>query len=252
VESGVALNLPEVEKSLAERSGAYLDATLARLRERIDVPITAEVPFGETVPKLCELAASGRFDLLVMATHGRSPLGRFWLGSVADEMIHRAQLPLLLVRPGSEPPNLDEEPDLSRVVVPLDGTKLAEQVLEPALELAALMPGAEIVLLRAIPARVPDELADAEDSSTWTEAERYLASIAERVKARGLRVEGHVVFYDRPAEAILHTAEGEQAGLIAMETHGRAGLDGLLHGSIADKVVRGAHGPVLVHRAVQV
>src|SRR6516162_9744475 len=65
VESGVALNLPEVEKSLAERSGAYLDATLARLRERIDVPITAEVPFGETVPKLCELAASGRFDLLV-------------------------------------------------------------------------------------------------------------------------------------------------------------------------------------------
>lgn len=251
LESGVSLNLGELEKSLADRAQAYLDGTLARLRERIDVPITGEVPFGDVVPKLSELAGSGRYDLVVMATHGRSPLGRFWLGSVADEMMHRVNLPLLLVRPHNEQPDLNVEPNLSRVVVPLDGSKLAEQILEPAVSLAALMPGAEIVLLRSIPATSSKELADVSDTSTWLDAELYLDSVAEKVKARGLRVECHVVFYDRPVDAILHTAEGEQAGLIALETHGRAGLDRLLHGSVADKVVCGAHMPVLVHRPLE-
>jgi nucleotide-binding universal stress UspA family protein len=251
LESGVSLNVGELEKSLSDRSQAYLDGTLARLRARIDVPITGEVPFGDVVPKLSELADSGRYDLVVMATHGRSPFGRFWLGSVADEMMHRTSLPLLLVRPGTHLPNLDEEPDLSRVVVPLDGSNLAEQILEPAMSLAALMPGAEIVLLRSIPASVSDELADVSDTSTWLDAELYLDSIADRVKARGLRVECLVVFYDQPVDAIVHTAEGEQAGLIALETHGRAGLDRLLHGSVTDKVIRGARMPVLVHRPVK-
>jgi nucleotide-binding universal stress UspA family protein len=250
LESGVSLNLSALEETMAERSRAYLDTTLARLRERIDVPVTGEVLSGDVAPSLCALAGSGYYDIVVMATHGRSPLGRFWLGSVADEMMHRANLPLLLVRPESEQVNLQEEPDLSRVVVPLDGTKLAERILEPAMTLAAMMPDAEVLLLRSIPASGPDELADAADSSTWLETDRYLESVAERVKARGLRVQTHVVFYDQPEEAILHIAEGEQAGLIALETHGRAGLDRLIHGSVTDKVVHGSHTPVLVHRPV--
>ena len=60
-----------------------------------------------------------------------------------------------------------------------------------------------------------------------------------------------VVVEDRPAEAILRQADEEQAGLITLETHGRRGLSRLLLGSVADKVVRGAHVPVLVHRRVR-
>ena len=77
-----------------------------------------------------------------MATHGRGALGRFWLGSVADEMLRHVNVPLLLVRPDEEAVDLAHEPALGRVVVALDGTPLAEQILEPAVALAALMPDA--------------------------------------------------------------------------------------------------------------
>jgi nucleotide-binding universal stress UspA family protein len=259
---------PDLEADLNARYQSYLDRTMIRLRERIDVPIFGKVVSGEVAPTLCHLAEGGRYDLVVMAAHGRSPLGRFCLGSVADDLIRHANLPLLLVRPGDEEPNLDEEPDLGKVILPLDGTLLAEQILEPAVALAGLMPGTEIVLVRAIPAGVltdePDMVQVREEAhnilsqvrtleeAIRREAEEYLAAVARRLEARGLRVQAHVVVEDRPAEAILHEAAEQHASLITLETHGRGGLSRLLHGSVADQVLRGAHVPVLVHRPVKV
>ena len=72
---GVCLGQPELEEELAANFRARLDRTLARLRERIDAPITGKVIFGNPASTLCDLAASGKYDLVVMATHGRSPLG---------------------------------------------------------------------------------------------------------------------------------------------------------------------------------
>jgi nucleotide-binding universal stress UspA family protein len=264
---GVFVGSADLEAEAAAQRQGYLEGIMARLRERIDVPLTGEVMHGEVSSTLCDLAGTGEYDLVVMATHGRSPFGRFWLGSVADEMMRHATLPLLLVRPGEAPLKLDEEPDLSRIIVPLDGTKLAEQILEPAVALAGLVPGAEIVLVRAVRPVLPIDVAP-EGMETGTEAEHllhemeslqkegegeagmYLAEIARRLEARGLRVRTHVVIEDRPDEAILHEAEDEHAGLIALETHGRGGISRLLHGSVADKVVRSAHVPILVHRPV--
>lgn len=264
---GVFIGSADLEaEAVAQRQG-YLEAIMARLRERIDVPITGEVAHGEVSSTLCDLAGTGEYDLVVMATHGRSPFGRFWMGSVADEMIRHATLPLLLVRPGDEAPKLEEEPDLSRVIVPLDGTKLAEQILEPAAALAGLVPGAEIVLVRAVRPVLPIDVAP-EGLESGTEAEhllhemetmqkevegdagKYLSEIARRLEVRGLRVRTHVVIEDRPDEAIVHEAEDEHAGVIALETHGRSGFSRLLHGSVVDKVVRSAHVPILVHRPV--
>src|SRR5207247_1387570 len=92
----------------------------------------------------------GGIDLAVMATHGRGALGRFWLGSVADEMLRHVNVPLLLVRPAEGAADLSHEPPLGRAIVALDGTPLAEQVLEPATSLAALMPDACVTLMQAI------------------------------------------------------------------------------------------------------
>jgi nucleotide-binding universal stress UspA family protein len=265
---GMYVGTPDLEDELNARYQSYLDRTMERLRERISVPISGEVVSGEVAPTLCHLAGGGHYDLVVMATHGRSPFGRFWLGSIADDMIRHANLPLLLVRPGDEEPNLDAEPDLGKVVLPLDGTPLAEQILEPAVALAALMPETEIDLVRAIPKEVieeePEEVvvrAEARnillrvrsaEEAVRREAEEYLAGIAHGLEARGLKVRTHVVVEESPVDAILNEAEDEHAGLIALETHGRGGLSRLLHGSVADKVLRGAHVPVLVHRPVNV
>ena len=74
------------------------------------MPITNAVITGEVVSTMCELAGSGKYDLVVMATHGRSPMGRFWLGSVADEMVRHVNLPLLLVRPTRKNPRWNTSP----------------------------------------------------------------------------------------------------------------------------------------------
>src|SRR5262249_34374105 len=83
------------------------------------------------------------------------------------------------------------------------------------------------------------------------EAEQYLERIAGTLRSRGLSVQVHVVADDHPALAILREAEAQGASLIALETHGRRGLSRLVLGSVADKVIRGAVAPVLVHRPMK-
>ena len=262
---GLYFGTADLEAQLDTRQRAYLEGVARRLRDRTDVPITFTVPHGDVVTALCQLLTEDEGDLIVMAAHGRGALGRFWLGSVADEMIRHTTVPVLLVRPGAEPPDLGHEPDLGKVVLPLDGSPLAEQVLEPAIALAGLMPGATLTLVRAIrplvpiayPVDAPDaereahhlaEQVEAMQASLRADAQRYLEGVAGRLRARGLVVQVEVAVEEQPALAILHEAEKVKAGLIALETHGRRGLSRLILGSVADKVIRGAHIPILVQR----
>jgi nucleotide-binding universal stress UspA family protein len=83
------------------------------------------------------------------------------------------------------------------------------------------------------------------------DAEEYLAGVAGRLRARGLQVQTRVAVEEQPAVAILREAAEARAGLIALATHGRRGLSRLFLGSVADKVVRGATVPVLVHRCLE-
>src|SRR5262245_51041562 len=143
---GIYISTAELEDDLAARYGDYLRSVAEKARAWADVPVETAVLRGDVASALCEQASAGRADLVVMATHGRGPLGRFWLGSVADQMLRVAPVPLLLVRPEAEAPP-DAEPTFGRVVVPLDGTPESEEVLESAVALAALSPEAEIVLM---------------------------------------------------------------------------------------------------------
>jgi nucleotide-binding universal stress UspA family protein len=266
---GLYFSTSDLETQLDARQQTYLEGVARRLRDRADVAVTLAVPHGDVATALCKLVDQGEGDLVVMATHGRSPLGRFWLGSVADEMLRHSTAPLLLVRPSEKAADLDHEPDLGKVVLPLDGSPEAEQVLEPAVTLASLLPGAVLTLLRAVhavfpivyPPDVPDakreaqhlaEQVEAMQKRLQVEAQRYLDDVASRLRGRGLQVQVEVVVEDQPALAILHEAEKLKAGLIALQTHGRRGLARLILGSVADKVIRGAHVPVLVRRPVKV
>lgn len=265
---GLYFSTGELEAQLDSRQRAYLEGVAGRLRERAEVPVSVSVPHGEVAGSLCQLLAQGEEDLVVMATHGRGALGRFWLGSVADEMVRHTPVPLLLVRPGNEAPDLGHEPDLGKVVLPLDGSPLAEQILEPVIALAGLMPGANVTLMRAVHPILPTvylpdippgereaqhlaEQLQATQARLLTEARAYLDGIAERLRGRGINTQVEVVVEDQAAVAILHEAEKRSAGLIALETHGRRGLARLVLGSVADKVIRGSHVPVLVHRPVK-
>jgi nucleotide-binding universal stress UspA family protein len=223
----------------------YLDATAKWLASAAPVPVSAALLCGSAVlprtvaDSILERARACRTDLIVVATHGRGPLSRFALGSVADELLRRAPVPVLLVRPGPGAPWIFPEPVLNNILVPLDGSPLAEQVLEPALELARLME-ARCSLLRVVePRGGPSEQAG---------AEAYLASVAARIHGPALPVRTRAVVARHAAEAILEEAAAQTSDLIALATHGRGGLNRLLRGSVADKLVRAAASPVLVCR----
>ncbi len=264
---GLYFSTADLEAHLEGRQRTYLDAVASRLRERVDVPIGTAVLHGDVAATLAGSLAADKVDLVVLATHGRGALGRFWLGSVADELIRHATSPLLLIRPAEEPVSLEQEPDLGKVVLPLDGSPLAEQIIEPAVALASLMPGATITLVRAVhsvvPASATPDVPEGEREARHLlqqvqslqgklieEAGRYLQGVAERLGARGLSVQTEVVVDDQPVPAILREVEKTRAGLIALQTHGRRGLSRLILGSVADKLIRAAHIPVLVQRPV--
>jgi nucleotide-binding universal stress UspA family protein len=240
---------------LRRRQQAYLNDLIRRLRKVSSVPVTPGFLQGrEVADSLCEAASAGT-DLVVMATHGRGPLGRLWSGSVADVLMRRLSVPLLLVRGYDAPADLTGDPLVRHVLVPLDGSEVAEQVLEPALALGTLT-GGDHTLLRVIPSVADYSLgypgagshrpvADRQQAEAWS----YLRRVADRLGGRTLRVHPRIVHDEQPvAKAILHFAQTHDADLIALATRGRGGLARLFQGSVADRVVRGASVPVLVFR----
>ena len=145
---------------------------------------------------------------------------------------------------------------METILVPLDGSALAEQVLEPALALGR--PGElRVTLVRVSPAppsAMPVEqtfLMPAEETvmrDAREEAESYLAGVAERLRAAGHTVETVVVADHDPTRTILRLSRERGAQVVAISTNGRGGLARLRLGSVADKLVRGGSCPTLVLR----
>jgi nucleotide-binding universal stress UspA family protein len=253
-----------VDRAARDEEQAYLKEVTKRLADATAVAVRSallEIPVADS---LCEYAKSAGADLMVMTTHGRGPMARAWLGSVADELVRKAPIPILLTRPQEQGPSLDQAPVFRRVVIPLDGSSFAEQALNPALALGSLTE-AEYVLVRVIepmirgghmetlltsPPSEPGivrrlELLHEEEKAT---AGAYLEKIAQQLKSQGHRAETRVIVNEQAAIALLDVAKEVRADAIALCTHGRRGLSRLFLGSVADKILRGASVPMLVQR----
>jgi nucleotide-binding universal stress UspA family protein len=244
----------EVATRKAER--AYLRGIQARLREggtRLSSPVTLKGPVG---PALAQYVRELGIDLVVMATHGRGGLRRAWLGSVADYLVRNLEVPVLLVRPGESGATPARPPGVGQILVPLDGSPLAEEALAPAAELARLW-DTELMLLQVVrpvllsgdPALPLPSIYDEELTAAWrAQAQEYLEDVAARMHGQGIRAAGEAVVGWNAVDSILDAARPERVALVALATHGRGGLRRLALGSVADKVVRGADVPVLVYR----
>lgn len=239
----------------AER--AYLRGAHERVAVAVGAATDSILLDGPVSDALHELAVRAAADLVVMATHGHGPLSRFWLGSIADQLVRRLPMPLLLQRPEEGAVDLTREPALHQILVPLDGSERAEKALAPATALGALW-GAQYVLTRVL-SPVPIVGWDLAGYSTGAldlpemerrqaEAHAYLDKVAARLRARSLRVRTSVLVHKHAAVGLLEDAQTQGADLIALATRGRGGFKRLLLGSVADKVVRGASTPVLVFR----
>ena len=138
---------------------------------------------------------------------------------------------------------------LSRILVPLDGSTLAEAALARAVDLAAPS-GATLILMRAAEARTfPGADSTQAQIEAVREAEEYLAKVAERLRQQGHSKVETGVWYGAPAATIVEAARLRRVDLLVMSTHGRSGLGRLILGSVAESVMRGTSVPILLLRA---
>jgi nucleotide-binding universal stress UspA family protein len=138
-----------------------------------------------------------------------------------------------------------------KILVPLDGSDLAEAAIPAAVESAASR-SSTLLLVRAAEARKTLPGADPIDAqiAAVREAEAYLDPVKARLEQQGLRVETHV-WYGPAASAIMAAANLHKPDLIVMSTHGRSGLGRLIFGSVAESVLRGTTVPILLIRPAE-
>jgi nucleotide-binding universal stress UspA family protein len=133
------------------------------------------------------------------------------------------------------------------VLVPLDGSPMAEEALGTAI--GGLRAGATLLLVRAVEAHgSPFEEPSERQVAAIQEAETYLAGVADRMDRMGVKDVATSVWYGAPVESIADAARYRNAELIVMTTHGRSGLRRLLLGSVAEGVLRATTTPVLLLR----
>jgi nucleotide-binding universal stress UspA family protein len=227
---------------------AYLEAVAAPLRER-GHDVDTLVAFGNPAEQILALAAAA--DLVVIGSHGHGGVKRFILGCIADEVARHAPVPVMIVRGGSRSGSAPAV-QLTRIVVPLDGSELAEQAVPVAAAVAADL-GVPVHLLRvldidALRATVQAGIHTAAAYMRSREeiqhyAEEYLAEQAQQLRNRDLTATGEVLT-GSPAVTLLDVIQ--PVDLVVMTTHGRGGVRRWLLGSVADKLVRAAAAPVLL------
>jgi nucleotide-binding universal stress UspA family protein len=232
-----------------EAAEAHLEAKCAAL-EAQGVQVSRTVGEGDPAAGILERVESAKPDLVVMASHGRFGPWRWVRGSVAERVLRRCSVPLLIAQPGEAG---TPAPEFKRILVPLDGSPRASAVVPLAIDVAKGF-GAEIVLFRASNAHhltLTQFLKPDEDPgpipTNPKQLEKDLMAASALVTAAGVPVRRETAFGD-PAFQILRQAEEGDVDLIAFTTHGRTGLDRWLFGSVAENVLRSWGGPVLVLR----
>lgn len=234
----------------------HLTAMAAQLTRGKSLRVDATFLDGPIIPELERYLEGGGHDLVVMTTHGRGGLSRASLGSVADGLIRRAPVPLLLLRDDTEWLRDAVEPLFRRILIPLDGSEMAEEVLHQVVSLGT-DGTTEYVLLSVIAPHhqvesgesIPETMVGhSVDEQQRDEAHHYLNGVARGLRSSGAIVKERVEVHLHTAQGILDAAAEHRVDVIALSTHGRGGLFRFLHGSVADKVVREADLPVFAYR----
>jgi nucleotide-binding universal stress UspA family protein len=249
---------PHMPGDIAAQAAEHdLERIAAELRAD-GTSVSVTVSGGDPADEILRAVAAQGSDLIVMRTHGRSGVGRAVLGSVAEHVLSRSRVPVMLVRPGGRRLNA-----LRTVLVPVDGSPGGALALGTAVGLAKAT-GAALKLLQVVVPIAHYMYGDfgwggavnvdpAWDDEAVASAHTYVDGLAGRLRGAGLPVDAEVDFKPLVADTIVSHAESAPADLIIMSTQALTGPARALLGSVADDVVRHAHCPVLLlHRPADV
>ena len=240
----------EIVRSERDTALGELYALAAECRVTSTADLTVDLHTGPVADVLEGYARRHDVDLIVISTHGRSGLSRLTLGSVTDSLIRHTTIPVLVVKPPTSYLNPQINEAFRHIVVPLDGSTLAEQILPRVMALATIE-DAEITLLNVLIPRSHSQKDIVDPSLPWWDkdisvARQYLFGIAAKLRRNGIPVTTDIVIGENVPNTIGDFASRERADLIAIATHGRGGLARLIHGSVADAVMHSARMSMLV------
>ena len=241
----------DIEPDAESLAAAYLDAIATELQQ-LGVQTDSTVVTNPDAASEIVLTARDRdAQLIVMASRGRSGIVRGLLGSVTDRVIHSSPIPVMVVP-------ADDDSDVARwtprsIIVPLDGSELAESAL-PHAEMMAGVANIPIILVRSVPFPITygadmyagmstAMIASAEEDEKI--ARQYLAEVATRLRAHGHHVETHMSA-GHPRTEIAAVAQETEDSIVIMTTRGASGLTRWVVGSVADSVIRSSGVPVLI------
>jgi nucleotide-binding universal stress UspA family protein len=261
------VDVSAVSAHVASDKARYLDALIAEgereswehlkavAGEFPGSKVSCTVERGKPADAIIERAAADKGTLIAMATHGRSGVNRWLMGSVAEKVLRGSESTMFLVR-ADEEAGANGTAMLRSIVVPLDGSELAESVLPSVVEIAKSL-DLEVVLCRAYELAASayygseDYLPNYDEMlvNLKKEVEDYLADKAGSLKQAGLARVSWIAMAGSGADEIVRYSREHPDALIAMCTHGRSGVRRWILGSVTERVVRHCGDPVLVVHA---
>jgi nucleotide-binding universal stress UspA family protein len=240
--------------TMREHAEGYLATKALELREA-GLEVETEVNVGSPAKIIVEVARERHATLIAMATHGYGGVKRWTLGSVTEQVTHTATTPVFVVHGAAPEPPAD--PTFERILVPLDGSAFANQVLPLVRKLAA-RGNSELVLLEAIAPSIETQISARSFGRSIPrygvglemlrrQATQDLGALANQLRANGLRAS--ISVKNGPAaDAIVDEAEQCEIDMIVMATHGYSGMKRWALGSVAHKVLHGITTPILLVR----
>jgi nucleotide-binding universal stress UspA family protein len=220
-----------------------------------DIKVVTALDDGPVAPTLRDYAREFNVDLIVMASHSRGGTKRITLGSVTDYLIRRTNTPVLVMRPSASSMGATPEQTFSRIVVPLDGSAMAGQILAQVVAIASRL-NSTVSLLQVLTPLTSSQNEIMQAGLPWWDtdiviADAYLTRAASYLTERGLTVNNDVVLSDDVATAILDYSSRTRADLIALTltTSGSGGLGRPVFGAVADEVTRKSTSSLLVLHA---
>jgi len=242
---------------------SYLEKAVAKLQEtggeklRINTVIwSTNKLIRHPAEGIADYAEKENINLVVMASHGHSGIRHWALGGVSDKVLHISNIPVLLVRA-----DRNEHYTFSKILIPLDGSELAECILPYITEIANIYDSSDVAFLHVVEPffhPVPGESDDG--GHVYTEkdvreiehrnlsaADQYLEQIKERTGLRPAVVH-HEVLAGNVAETIIGYSKSNAMDLIIISTHGHSGMSRWTLGSITERVLHYSDLPVLLVR----
>lgn len=248
------------EREYRETQQLCLERIAAAVRKNIEKRAAAEVKavllFGDPAKEIVSYAERNNVSLIAMASHGRSGIMMWALGSVANKVLQRASVPVLLIKVKGCPAATGTEKTINKVLIPLDGSELGEAALPHVRELANKIP-VEVILFQVVERGMYVHTVGGLNYVPFKEpvlesmkkrAEEYLKKTGEKLTSTKATIRREVRTGD-VAEEIIKYADEANVNLIAMSTHGYSGVKEWIMGGVAHKVLQAANKPMLLVRA---